>query len=152
MSISTNRKNWLLALILGVWATGAWVPLQGQTETGRVTRLAGPIGGGEGQTLRVSVAVLPTQQDDEGLVANIEIYSADATDLEPLATLRSTPVAPGRSLTLDYDFSRGSETREEVVVRVDVSGRDRDFVASVQVFDAATDTNQLGGDWFLVGE
>ncbi|MEM7352250.1 MAG: hypothetical protein AAF657_15725 [Acidobacteriota bacterium] len=149
MSTSTQRKNWLLTLILGVWVAGAWAPLLAQTEAERETRIAGPIGGAEGQTLRVSVAVLPTTPKAEGLVANIEIYSADGTDLEPLAVLRSTPVAPGRSLVLDYELGRGG-VREEVIVRLDVSGREPDFTASVQIFDTAKTHNTLWGDWYIV--
>lgn len=152
MTTMKSCQELLRVLIVGALLASLGAPLLAQTETRAQTRLSGPIGGSDGQTLRVSVAVLPAASvGDGGLSASIEIYAADATDLEPMASQPRTPVLPGRSLQLDYDFGA---TREDVVVRLQVSGRGRDelgdFVASVQVFETVSGQNQLWGDWFII--
>ena len=117
-----------------------------------------PISGLAGETLSVTVAVMPAQEGraiGDNLVS-IEAFDASGTDLPPIAELVATEVVTGRSVQFDYEFqpagAKGS--RQTVVLRAKIRirrpNRVGPILGSYQVFETASGVNQLWGDWFII--
>jgi hypothetical protein len=158
-----NRKSTKVVrglLVVASLGLGIALTAAAQRDPRQEVRLFGPIGGTGGQTLRITVAALPTE---DGLtfgdnVVSIEVADAFGTDLEPLAELQAT-VQPGRGVVLDHEFRPEGDApeRQEVVIRVAVQQREErgrkgpgPVLVSVQVSETASGVNQLWGDWFII--
>ncbi len=72
-----ERRN-LTIILACVVLTGLSLSAAASEAPRREVRFFGPVGGAEGQTLRVAVAALPTGEEARGrVVMQVEIFEAD---------------------------------------------------------------------------
>lgn len=122
--------------------------------------IAGPIGGTDGQTLRIIVGLLlpAVQQAREaakscGVEVSVQLLDAENLGDTPLLSIVDERLRAGESLTLDFPFvSSASGARQEVVARMrtvrfssldTAVGATCPVAATAQLIDDATGTTMI---------
>lgn len=136
--------------VAGIAALGMF--LTGAADTGRrpEIRLIGPVGGTQGETLRVVVTALPSEASSGDVLVHIEAYDALETGLGPVAVFDAR-IEAGRGEYFDYGFrARGEATaRQEVLLRLEIlrtGPRAEPVPSSWQLINPEGKTTRIWGD------